>query len=131
MVVSRDLRGLLILNTVILGSMFMFIILFSIILKLPSTTNETILIAVMILDLSILLYKSGNSLDEYNKYFEGLGTGITGCIFSALGIGILIKFVSIPESDFYFYLTIFVYTIIVSVLYIVLNEIDRKKRTKR
>ena len=129
MVVSKSLRSLLIINTIILGLMFMFVLMFFIVLKLPPTDSETILVSIAIIDLAILLYKSRSNLDEFNKNFEGLGSGIAGCIFSALGIGMLMKFVSIPDSDFLVYLIIFTYTMIIGILFIILNELHRKKRT--
>ena len=129
MVVNKSLRDLFILNTIILGFMFMLVILLAIVLRLPATVEETVLVAITILDLAVMLYKSGNSLDEYSKYFEGLGTGITGCILSALGVVTLTRFVTLEGYDFYIYVAIFAYTMIVGALYIVLNELHRKKRT--
>ena len=129
MVVSKSLRSLLIINTIIVGLMFTLVIMLFVILNLPSTTNQTVLASIAILDLAIILYKSLSNLDEFSKNFEGLGSGIAGCIFSALGIGMLMWFVTTSDPDFFVYLVIFTYTMIIGILYIILNELHRKKRT--
>ena len=129
MVVSKPLRSFLIINTVIVGLMFTLIIMLFILLSLPTTTNNSILTALAVINLAIVLYKSLSNLDEFNKNFEGLGTGITSCVFSGLGIAMLLRFTEIPTSDFFVYLIIFTYTIVIGIVYIILNELHRKKRT--
>ena len=125
--VAGTLRGLFILNTALFGFMLLYIFIYSIIAALPATTNEIIFVAIVVINVAILLYKSGSSLNEYEKYFSGLGTGITSCVLSALGLGI-IQFLELTGSNFYVYVVILTYSLFTSIMYIMLNEMQRSKR---
>ena len=125
--VAGKLRGLFILNTAIFGFMLLYILVYSITSQIPTTTNEIIFISIILIDIGLLLYKSGTSLNEYEKYFSGLGTGISGCILSALGLGI-IQFLGLTETYFYIYGAMILYCLFTSILYIMLNEMQRSKK---
>lgn len=124
--ISEGQRSLLILNTVVFGVILLYIFVFSIFSRLPATANEVLFVSIVIIDAAVLLYKSGASLNEYEKYFSGLGSGIAGCVLSALGMGI-INFISLAEKDFYVYMAILTYSLFTGILYIVFNEIQRRK----
>jgi hypothetical protein len=125
--VSGGIRGLLIINTILFGLMLLYILIFSVIVKLPATTDKIILISLVIINVAALLYKSGSSLGEYEKYFSGLGSGIIGCVLSSLGLGIL-QFLPLSVNEFYAYLLMLVYSLATGVAYIYLNEVYRKER---
>ncbi len=125
--VSGGIRGLLIINTILFGLMLLYILIFSVIVKLPATTDKIILISLVIINVAALLYKSSSSLGEYEKYFSGLGSGIIGCVLSSLGLGIL-QFLSLSVNEFYAYLLMLVYSLATGVAYIYLNEVYRKER---
>ena len=125
--VTGGIRGLLIINTILFGLMLLYILIFSVIVKLPATTDKIIFISLVIINVATLLYKSGSSLGEYEKYFSGLGSGIIGCVLSLLGLGIL-QFLSLSVNEFYAYLLMLVYSMATGVAYIYLNEVYRKER---
>jgi len=126
--ISGGIRGLLIINTILFGLMLLYILIFLVIVKLPATTDKIIFISLVIINVAVLLYKSGSSLGEYEKYFSGLGSGIIGCVLSSLGLGILLQFLSLSVNEFYAYLLMLVYSMATGVAYIYLNEVYRKEK---
>lgn len=126
MTLPKALRGFLIVNSIVLGFMLLYVVIFSTIINFPETPNEIVLVSVVIIDVAVLLYKSGSSLNEYEKYFNGLTVGIAGCVLSALAMGIL-PLIPWIVMDFYIYGITIVYALLISIFYIFFNEMFGKK----
>ena len=117
---------MLILNTIVLGFMLLYILVFSVINETPTQTIGIIFVSVVLVDVAVLLYKSGSSLNEFEKTFNGLGSGIVGCVLSALGLG-MIQFVTLSQQNLYVYGGILGYCLPMGLVYIVLNEAYRRQ----